>query len=48
MEDAVNKGYIFTSEVFGLNDVIRPFAERWVKWANENPDKIGGIDDLLE
>jgi hypothetical protein len=48
MEDAVNKGYIFTSEVFGLNDITRSFAERWIKWANENPDKIGGIDDLLE
>lgn len=48
MENAVNKGYIFTSEVFGLNDITRPFAERWVKFANQNPDKIGGIGDLLE
>lgn len=48
MKNAVNKGYIFTSEVFGLNDITRPFAERWVKYANENPSKIGGIGDLLE
>ena len=48
MENAVNKGYIFTSEVFGLNDITRPFAERWVEFANQNPDKIGGIGDLLE
>lgn len=39
MEDAVDKGYIITKEVFGLNDITRPFAERWVKWANENMDK---------
>lgn len=43
MENAVNKGYIFISEVFGLNDITRPFAERWIKWANENPDNIGDI-----
>lgn len=39
MEDAIGKNYIITSEVFGLNDKTRPFAERWVKWANENMDK---------
>lgn len=39
MEEAVGKGYILTREVFGLNDTTRPYAERWVKWANENLDK---------
>jgi hypothetical protein len=39
MEDAVNRGFIIVREVFGLNDVTRPFAENWVKWANENMDK---------
>lgn len=40
MEEAIGKGYIITKEVFGLNDKTRPFAENWVKWANENPDKV--------
>ena len=39
MEDAVGKGYILTREVFGLNDITKPFAERWMAWANENLDK---------
>lgn len=43
MEEAVGKGYIITGEVFGLNDITRPFAERWVKWANENMDKAISI-----
>ncbi len=43
MENAIGKGYIFTKEVFGLNDKTRPFAENWVKWANENMDKAVSI-----
>lgn len=43
MEEAVNQGYIITREIFGLNDITRPFAERWIKWANENPDKVVGL-----
>ena len=43
MEDAVDRGYIITKEVFGLNDITRPFAERWVKWANENMDKAKSV-----
>jgi threonyl-tRNA synthetase len=43
MEEAVNKGYIITREVFGLNDITRPFAENWVKWANENMDKAVSV-----
>ena len=43
MEDAIGKGYIITREVFGLNDKTRPFAENWVKWANENKDKAVGL-----
>jgi len=37
------KGYIITSEVFGLNDITRPKAENWIKWANENTDKAVGL-----
>lgn len=43
MEDAIGKDYIITREVFGLNERTRPFAERWVKWANKNMDKAVGI-----
>lgn len=43
MEDAIGKGYIITREVFGLNDKTRPFAENWVKWANENKYKAVGL-----
>lgn len=45
MEEAIGKGYIITSEVFGLNEKTRPFAEGWVKWANENMDKAVSIFD---
>ena len=45
MEEAIGKGYIITREVFGLNDKTRPFAERWVAWANENMDKAVSIFD---
>lgn len=48
MEGAIDRGYVFTSEVFGLNNITRTFAERWVKFANENPDKIGNINDLMD
>ena len=37
------KGYIITREVFGLNDITRPMAGNWVKWANENMDKAVSI-----
>lgn len=37
------EGYIITREVFGLNDITRPKAENWIKWANENIDKAVGI-----
>lgn len=37
------EGYIITREVFGLNDITRPKAENWIKWANENMDKAVGI-----
>jgi hypothetical protein len=33
-------GYIITREVFGLNDTTRPKVENWIKWANENIDKL--------
>lgn len=37
------KGYIITKEVFGLNDITRPIAEKWIEWANENMDKAVSI-----
>lgn len=43
MEKAVGKGYILTKEVFGINDITRPFAENWIKWANENMDKAVSV-----
>lgn len=46
MEKAVGKGYIFTKEVFGIfgiNDITRPFAENWIKWANENMNKAVSV-----
>ncbi len=43
MEEAVGKGYIVTREVFGLNDKTRPFAERWIEWANQNPEKAVSV-----
>lgn len=43
MEESIGEGYIITKEVFGLNDRTKPYAERWVKWANENQDKATGL-----
>ena len=43
MENMINNGIILTREVFGLNDITRPMAENWVKWANENMDKAVSI-----
>ena len=43
MEACVGQGYILTREVFGLNEVTRPLAERWIKWANENKDKVVSV-----
>ena len=43
MEGCVGQGYILTREVFGLNEVTRPLAERWIKWANENKDKAVSV-----
>ena len=37
------EGYIITKEVFGLNDITRPKAEKWIEWANENTDKVVGV-----
>ena len=45
MEDAIGKGYIITREVFGLNEKTRPYAENWVKWANENKDRAVSVLD---
>lgn len=43
MEESIGQGYIIVREVFGLNDKTRPYAERWIKWANENKDKVVGL-----
>lgn len=46
MEECIGSGYIITKELFGLNDKTRPFAEKWVKWANENMDKaVGAVQE---
>lgn len=36
-------GYILTGEVFCLTDEIRNKCERWIKWANDNPEKAVSI-----
>ena len=43
MEESIGQGYILTKEVFGLNEKTKPYAERWIKWANENKDKAVGL-----
>ena len=43
MEESIGHGYIIVREVFGLNEKTRPYAENWVKWANENKDKAIGL-----
>lgn len=43
MEESIGEGYIIVREVFGLNDKTEPYVERWIKWANENPDKATGL-----
>ena len=45
MEESIGQGYIIVREVFGLNEKTRFYAERWVKWANENKDKAVSILD---
>ena len=45
MEESIGQGYILTKEVFGLNEKTRSYAERWVKWANENKDKAVSVLD---
>ena len=45
MEESIGQGYILTKEVFGLNEKTRPYAERWIKWANENKDKAVSVLD---
>lgn len=34
------QGYILIKEFFGLDDITRLKAEDWLKWANENMDKV--------
>ena len=34
------EGFILTREVVFLDDEIRAKCERWVSWANENPEKV--------
>lgn len=43
MEESIGQGYIITKEVFGLNEKTKPYAEKWIKWANENKDKAVGL-----
>jgi hypothetical protein len=37
------EGYIIVHEPFLLTKRARIIAERWVKWANENPDKATSL-----
>lgn len=37
------EGYILVREPFVLNDITKPKAERWVTWANENPEQVKSI-----
>lgn len=39
------EGYILTKEVFGLNDITRLKAEKWVEWANDNMNRAVGVLD---
>ena len=43
MEKSIGNGYIIVREVFGLNNKTRSYAERWVEWANNNPDEAVGL-----
>ena len=43
MEESIWQGYILTKQVFGLNEKTRTYAEKWIKWANENKDKAVGL-----
>lgn len=36
-------GWILTREVVLLTPEIRSKCERWIQWANENPDKAVGL-----
>lgn len=38
MQDA--QGWIFTKEVMLLTPEIRAKCERWIEWANSNPEKV--------
>ena len=38
MPDA--QGWIFTKEVMLLTPEIRAKCERWIEWANSNPEKV--------
>lgn len=46
MENCVEKGIILVGEVFGLNDKTRPYAEKWVKWANAHIGEAKSIMDI--
>ena len=35
--------FILVREVFWLNDITKPKAENWIKWANENMDKAVSV-----
>lgn len=37
------QGFVLTGEVFMLSKELRKKAEKWVKWANENPEKAVGL-----
>lgn len=41
------EGYILAREPFVLNEITRAKAERWVAWANENPEQVKSIFESI-
>ncbi len=42
LQESAN-GYIIVREVFGLNDITREKAEKWIEWANNNKDNAVSV-----
>ena len=40
------KDSVLVHEIFFLDDQTREKAERWIKWANEQPDEVRSILDV--
>ena len=44
---AFTDGPILIKDVFGLNNMTEQRAERWIKWANDNPDKVKELPEFI-